>query len=166
MLLVNRNAYRTHDGLARTSPARWVNAIHLRRRNTNIEFLVLNTHLVAHAWCPEDKPNKQWRKDKWNLHIRLLKSIIRDSLDHGLSVILTGDLNRPGIGVLVAGQVNIDVDRLDYMLGWQAAGGAKFEVLDTAKVNLPDNKHNAQTARLRWRSGVNRVAPFDWSPSR
>lgn len=90
---------KTHDGLAKVSPSRYITWAKLKHRDSGRTVVRLNTHLVSGAWS-EKKPTTAWRRAQWNVHIRKLTDLVERFKDQGHVVIVGGDFNRDSYRVL------------------------------------------------------------------
>lgn len=98
--LVDSGFRRTHGGLAKVSPSRYVTWVKLKNKKTGDTIVRMNTHLVSGAWNGKDNKAKQWRKDQWRTHMRKLKEMVARFERSGLPVIIGGDFNRNRYKVL------------------------------------------------------------------
>lgn len=134
------------------------------KANPALQFLVVNSHFVPHAWCNHNVPAKQWRKDKWNVHYDKFKDIVLDARAKGLTVVGGGDFNTGSAGMAKfhADQVWFRTARLDYLFGLRANGGASFTKTADQSVSL-NSDHNALVAQLTWTAGGNAIqAGYNW----
>lgn len=123
---------------------------------TGLQFLVVNSHFVPHAWCGHNRPAKQWRQDKWNLHFDKMQDLVLDARSKGISVVGGADFNRGGAGLnkFHTNQVWFRQAALDHLFGLEAAGGATFTKNSDQSVAL-NSDHNALVAQLTWTAGSN-----------
>lgn len=151
-------SYRMHDkhpGIRHRAPVVTV-ALVTSVPTPTLQFLVVNSHFVPHAWCNHKVPHKQWRKDKWRVHEEKFKDIVLDARSKGLTVVGGGDFNTGsgGIDKFHVDQVWFRSARLDYLLGLEAPGGAQFTKDADQSVSL-NSDHNALVAELTWTAGGN-----------
>jgi hypothetical protein len=90
---------RTHHGLAKVSPNRYITWVKLKNRATGREIVRVNTHLVSGAWGAH-KPTTAWRREMWRTHMQKLDALVADFKRQGLAVIVGGDFNRDSFEVL------------------------------------------------------------------
>lgn len=119
-----------HEGLAGTSPARYIAWAVVKRKRRLARMAkkekllaVLNTHFVSGAWSTRYKLNKEWRKENWNVHYYKMKAKIIDFLGRGISVLFGGDFNRLTVAKFVYTQkwlVQHGIDKIGFI---KAAGG-------------------------------------------
>lgn len=92
--LVDSGFRRTHGGLEKVSPSRYVTWVKLKNKKTGDTIVRMNTHLVSGAWSSKNKPAKQWRQDQWHTHMRKMKEMVARFERSGHPVIIGGDFNR------------------------------------------------------------------------
>lgn len=85
---------KTHNGLAKTSPNRYITWARLKHKGSGQEVVRINTHLVSGAFSSQNKSNKGWRKEKWGEHMKQLSNLIDRFEKKGLKVVVGGDFNR------------------------------------------------------------------------
>jgi hypothetical protein len=124
---------RTHRGLARVSPNRYITWARLKHRETGKEIVRINTHLVSGAWG-KHKPTTAWRREHWNTHMRKLGDLVERFESRGLKVVIGGDFNRDSFKVLgdqVAYDNKLNVgthgrSTLDYLMHTRGSGLEKL----------------------------------------
>lgn len=88
---VGQSSKKTHDGEAGVTPARFVNAVVLKNKQTDKKFVFVNTHFISGAWNGKH-PERQAR---WLRHLDVLKSeVTRLRTLHNAPVVVVGDFNR------------------------------------------------------------------------
>lgn len=128
-----------------------------------IQFLVVGTHFVAHAWCNHPKPDKQWLKDAWGKHYNRMQALVLDARSRGLTVIGGGDWNRNDVAKFHASQDWFRHPHYDYLFGLHASGGATYNMTANQAVSLHSD-HDAQVATLTWTAGSNPIKhSYNWS---
>ncbi|MFZ5441973.1 MAG: endonuclease/exonuclease/phosphatase family protein [Myxococcota bacterium] len=90
---------RTHHGLAKVSPNRYITWVKLKHRDSGQELVRVNTHLVSGAWSTP-KPTTPWRRHQWRVHMEKLAHLVDRFESKGLKVIIGGDFNRDSYRVL------------------------------------------------------------------
>lgn len=90
---------KTHGGLAKVSPSRYITWVELEHKKTGQRVVRLNTHLVSGAWSGQ-KPTTEWRRAQWNTHMAKLKDLVEKFEKQGKVVIVGGDFNRDSHKVL------------------------------------------------------------------
>lgn len=90
---------RTHDGLAKVSPHRYITWVKLKHRASGQEIVRVNTHLVSGAWS-KPRATTEWRRDQWHEHMDDLKKLVSRFERQGLTVVIGGDFNRDSYKVL------------------------------------------------------------------
>lgn len=81
---------KAHDGKAEQTPARWVNWVLLRDKQTNQRFVVVNTHMINGAWNGKRDGNKPL----WRQHQRVLNGVVQDVRKFKAPVFVVGDFNK------------------------------------------------------------------------
>ncbi len=98
--LVDSGFQRTHNGLAKVSPHRYITWVKLKHKETGQEVVRINTHLVSGAWNAKKQATDPWRQAKWNIHMKKLDAMVERFQKQGLNVIVGGDFNRDSYKVL------------------------------------------------------------------
>ncbi len=144
---------------------RYVTLALVTLKGTSIQFLVENTHFVAHAWCGHQLSDKQIRKTYWNRHFNRMQSLVLDARSKGITVVGGGDFNRGtsyGLNKFHLDQVWLRSTKLDGLFGLPAAGGATFTKTGEQSVAL-NSDHNALVAELSWTAGTNALrGGYNW----
>jgi hypothetical protein len=96
---VGEGFIRTHHGLAKVSPNRYITWVKLKRRGTDEKIVRINTHLVSGAWG-KHKATTAWRREHWKIHMEKLRHLVAHFKAQGLTVIVGGDFNRDSFKVL------------------------------------------------------------------
>lgn len=91
---------RTHHGLAKVSPNRYITWVKLKHRASNQEVVRINTHLVSGAFSHGHRPTTEWRQHQWHVHMQKLEKLVHHFESQGLRVIVGGDFNRDSFQVL------------------------------------------------------------------
>ncbi|MFO0599525.1 MAG: hypothetical protein U0228_29740 [Myxococcaceae bacterium] len=91
---------RTHHGLAKVSPNRYITWVKLKHRASGKEIVRINTHLVSGAWSHGHRPTTAWRQHQWKVHMQKLDHLVQHFEKQGLQVIVGGDFNRDSFKVL------------------------------------------------------------------
>lgn len=160
--VIDRKAYKMHDGKANTSPSRWIVVALVRMTGTNIVFLVVNTHMVSGAWNNKQRANKAWRKDKWNLHRDKLDHLVNDARGKGISVIGGGDWNKTGVNMFHANMVNDSTGNIIYLFHLPATGGTTFVRNKMQSINVASD-HNVRLVELKPTAGANAIpTQYNW----
>ncbi len=90
---------KTHGGLAKVSPSRYITWVELEHKKSGQRVVRLNTHLVSGAWS-SPKPTTEWRRAQWNTHMKKLDALVEKFEKQGKVVIVGGDFNRDSHRVL------------------------------------------------------------------
>lgn len=98
---------KTHGGLAKTSPNRYITWARLKHKGSGQEIVRLNTHLVSGAFSAKQQSNRKWRQENWGKHMKQLSALVDRFEKQGLKVVIGGDFNRNHYKVL-GNQVNYD----------------------------------------------------------
>lgn len=93
---------RTHNGLAKVSPHRYITWAKLKNKESGEEVVRINTHLVSGAWTKGklDRPTTPWRQEMWKKHMAQLDAMVSRFEKQGLKVVVGGDFNRNHFKVL------------------------------------------------------------------
>ncbi|RYZ44046.1 MAG: hypothetical protein EOO71_00820 [Myxococcaceae bacterium] len=81
----------THGGEAEVTPARFVNWVVLKHKETGAKLAFVNTHYISGAWNGEHPE----RQERWRTHNAAVLEVVADLRGRGLPVVLVGDFNRP-----------------------------------------------------------------------
>ncbi|MBX5480643.1 MAG: peptidoglycan-binding protein [Myxococcaceae bacterium] len=106
--LLDSGFEKTHHGLAKVSPNRYITWVKLKNKDTGKVIIRMNTHLVSGAWS-KPKPTTAWRRAMWNKHMKKLSALVQKFEKQGYPVIIGGDFNRDSYKVL-GNQVAYDND--------------------------------------------------------
>jgi len=125
---------KTHNGLAKVSPNRYITWVKLKNRASGQEIVRINTHLVSGAWS-DHKPTTAWRREHWKIHMQKLDKMVAHFKSQGLQVIVGGDFNRDSFEVLgkkVAYDNKLNVgthghSTLDYLMHTRSSHLKKLE---------------------------------------
>ncbi|ATB49251.1 endonuclease/exonuclease/phosphatase family protein [Corallococcus macrosporus] len=105
----------THEGEAGVTPARFVNWVVLKNKQTGAKLAFINTHYISGAWNGQN-PDRQAR---WHTHNSVVREVVRELRGRGLPVVLVGDFNRqlsqdiPGMNHLrTAGVSGVPIDQI------------------------------------------------------
>ncbi|EPX55444.1 hypothetical protein D187_009055 [Cystobacter fuscus DSM 2262] len=105
----------THGGEAGVTPARFVNWVVLKNKDTGAKLAFINTHYISGAWNGEHPE----RQERWRTHNDVVREVVADLLSRGLPVVLVGDFNRqlsqdiPGMNHLrTAGVDGVPIDQI------------------------------------------------------
>lgn len=90
---------RTHGGMAKVSPARYITWVKLKHKASGQEVVRINTHLISGAWS-DRKPTTEWRREQWHTHMQELRDLVARFKKKGLAVVVGGDFNRDSYRVL------------------------------------------------------------------
>ena len=90
---------KTHGGMAKVSPARYITWAKLKHKDSDQTVVRINTHLVSGAWSGK-KPTTEWRRKQWNTHMDKLSKLVERFEKQGHTVIVGGDFNRDSHKVL------------------------------------------------------------------
>lgn len=90
---------RTHNGLAKVSPHRYITWVKLKNKQTGKTIIRMNTHLVSGAWSSR-KPTTEWRRQMWNIHMTKMKALVAKFEKQGHIIVVGGDFNRDSYRVL------------------------------------------------------------------
>ncbi|SDL14901.1 hypothetical protein SAMN05428985_11060 [Nocardioides sp. YR527] len=86
---------RTHKGLSRVSPHRYVTWVRLEHRRTHVVIVLMNTHAVSGAWNQNTgELAESWRRSMWGVHDRAVDRLADRFAAKGYRLFLTGDMNR------------------------------------------------------------------------
>jgi exonuclease III len=110
----------THGGEAEVTPARFVNWVVLKDKQTNAKLAFINTHYISGAWNGEHPE----RQERWRTHNQVVREVVADLLSRDLPVVLVGDFNRdlsqdiPGMNHLnTAGVSGVPIDQIYVRIG-------------------------------------------------
>ena len=105
---------RTHAGVRRLTPSRYVTWVVLRHRATGQRVTFANTHFINGAF-KSHKSRHKFRARKWHRHAHVLRDVMRDLRKKGYPMFLVGDFNSrttmrlPGVErALPQGRLSID----------------------------------------------------------
>lgn len=143
---VAQSSTKTHDGEAGVTPARYVNAVLLRNRQTGKRFVFINTHFISGAWSGSH-PERQAR---WLRHLEVLKSEVnRLHTLHNAPVVVVGDFNRrraedlPGLRMLdVKDVAGYTIDQIYVPRGAESTLSWQLQTFGS--------DHHAYKARVDW----------------
>ncbi|MDY7226948.1 endonuclease/exonuclease/phosphatase family protein [Hyalangium rubrum] len=110
----------THEGDAGVTPARFVNWVVLKNKDTGAKLAFINTHYISGAWNGEHPE----RQERWRTHNTVVREVVAELLSRGLPVVLVGDFNRqlsqdiPGMNHLrTAGVDGVPIDQIYVSIG-------------------------------------------------
>ncbi|WP_233609782.1 endonuclease/exonuclease/phosphatase family protein [Corallococcus sp. AB049A] len=105
----------THEGQEGVTPARFVNWVVLKNKETGAKLAFVNTHYISGAWNGEHPE----RQERWRTHNAVVREVVADLLARDLPVVLLGDFNRalsqdiPGMNHLnTAGVDGVPIDQI------------------------------------------------------
>ncbi|WNG17278.1 endonuclease/exonuclease/phosphatase family protein [Cystobacter fuscus] len=105
----------THGGDEGVTPARFVNWVVLKNKDTGAKLAFINTHYISGAWNGEHPE----RQERWRTHNAVVREVVAELLSRGLPVVLVGDFNRqlsqdiPGMNHLrTAGVDGVPIDQI------------------------------------------------------
>jgi hypothetical protein len=137
----------------------------VRLKGTNIQFLVISTHYIAHAWCGHQLSNKAYWRRIWGRHDDRFRALVNDARNKGITVIGGADFNRSisqGRTKFHSTQDWFRTSFLDGLFGVKATGGANYTVGATQRVSMHSD-HDALVAQLTWTAGSNPVKTgYNW----
>jgi|tagenome__1003787_1003787.scaffolds.fasta_scaffold20905706_2 hypothetical protein len=97
---VDDGANVTTRGRALISPNRYIQWVVLRDRDTGIELVRLNTHAVSGGWTRPRRPQRDWRRRRWQEHVAALAALVERFHGEGRPVVVGGDMNRSRVRFL------------------------------------------------------------------
>lgn len=150
--LLDQGVKLAHRGKAFASPKREITWVWLRRKSTGHEFVVLNTHFVSGAWNTKPKLHKAWRQRVWKVHFRVLRKMIRDFHEDGLTVFAGGDWNRTGMQHHFDEMTFLAAHGIIYLGYLEGFTGPKVQELATESIKMVFTDHPPQAASVALRT--------------
>ena len=143
--MVESGERRTHAGLAKVTPGRFVCWVVLRHVVTGVRVAHVNTHAISGAWSKR-RPTTAWRRRRWVEHMAIVDEVSAKLLARDLPVVLGGDFNTHD-QVVVPGLVN----------GWSSHVAPYDQILSSPVLNARPSRrgpkygsdHHSFTARYQ-----------------
>ncbi|WP_426753825.1 endonuclease/exonuclease/phosphatase family protein [Myxococcus sp. Y35] len=135
----------THGGEAGVTPARFVNWVVLKNKETGAKLAFINTHYISGAWNGQHPE----RQERWRTHNAVVREVVAELRGRGLPVVLVGDFNRqlsqdiPGMNHLrTAGVSGVPIDQIYVSQGIGTGPAERLEKYGS--------DHFAYTATVRY----------------